>query len=239
MNNNYCGDETPFPEPFGPEYVRPRQIQMACPDCRCCTAQLCARGRTSVLECVGHAGDTDKEQVRGCPCSAETAEGSLSWRAAKIRAVNHALGRPLGTHAENTLRDLAAGQAVPGGRDQVRHLVLWRYAHVADGRASITELGHAYLAGRDEPRLATFVHVQSVDEEARTANVVVIGWSLEHEVTVPMDQLTNATALTPQALVGRRLEAMANCGATRADDVVLTGVVLPADAPADWSDGAE
>lgn len=62
----HADDEAPFPEPFGPLYVRPEGAP--CPHCDCCTARLCATARDSGLTCVAHSDDP--KRVRGCPCTA-------------------------------------------------------------------------------------------------------------------------------------------------------------------------
>lgn len=73
-------DDDYFPEPFGPEYVRPAPA--GCPNCRCCTARLCEQAKnvtgftqpdlagTQGIPCEYVAGHQDRELVRGCPCTA-------------------------------------------------------------------------------------------------------------------------------------------------------------------------
>uniref|UniRef100_UPI003F49B3D6 hypothetical protein n=1 Tax=Nonomuraea sp. CA-251285 TaxID=3240002 RepID=UPI003F49B3D6 len=61
--------EYAIPEPFGPIYERPANPD--CPDCDCCTAVLCERGRSSLWGCL-LADNTDPElrkRLAECPCS--------------------------------------------------------------------------------------------------------------------------------------------------------------------------
>lgn len=209
-------------ETFGPELVRPAQKE--CPACGCCSAQLCERGRDSVMECVGLTPTVDRHVVQGCPCSGEMTRGTAAWRAGRIRSTLQALVMPLAPEVERELRVVASGLAAGSAYGLAPQLLACRY--IADGgeRPVVTELGRAYLAARDEPRTTTAVHVELVDVRARTARVIVVGWSLDEAVTVLMDQLTAATGLRPAELPGRFLEAEANCETAAADDVVLSAV---------------
>lgn len=60
-------DEAPFPEPFGPEYVAPEPAP--CPNCKCCTARLCARAENAHTTCALTAVGDDVAIVKGCPCT--------------------------------------------------------------------------------------------------------------------------------------------------------------------------
>ncbi|MFJ6561999.1 hypothetical protein ACIQMV_19485 [Streptomyces sp. NPDC091412] len=218
--------DEPFHEPFGPQYVRPPQGP--CPNCPCCTAALCERGRASVLECAGHAGDEHKATVRHCPCSAESTRGTLAWRAAMIRAVTAGTEKPLLPDAEALLRSLAAGEPLTDPAGLLPQLTVRRYAAFEECRPVVTEFGRAYLAARTEPRTATPVVVHDVDQKARTARVVVVAYSTETPVTVPMDQLaTGYTGLTADRLPGKVLHAEVNTQVDDPDDIVLTRVRNP------------
>ncbi|MFC8723670.1 hypothetical protein [Streptomyces bacillaris] len=226
-------------ETFEPERVRPAQPD--CPDCLCCTANLCAKGRTTILECFGLTSEDTRGTVRGCPCSSEETRGTAAWRAGRLRVAMHATGdRPLIGIEEKALRATAAGADVTEYAEHITALSLRRYVAFEDNRPGITELGAAYLAARDEPRALTPVQVETVDPAARTARVIVVGWSLDQGVTVLLDQLTAATGLVPTELPGRVLEARANCRAGVADDVVLTDIrVMPPVVPAEASELGE
>ncbi|MFF4412149.1 hypothetical protein ACFYY8_06420 [Streptosporangium sp. NPDC001559] len=80
----------PFPldDPDDHQWVRPAPAD--CPDCDCCTAQLCEQGRVNSFGCVMVAQPADKERVHGCPCSAETTPGTTAYAAAQVRAAKRA-----------------------------------------------------------------------------------------------------------------------------------------------------
>lgn len=220
-------------ETFGPEHVRP--VQMDCPNCSCCTANLCARGATSILECFGLTSEDTRSTVRGCPCSSEETRGTVAWRAGQLRVTMHATtDRPLAVDVEAALRVVAAGEDVAEYAEQMTPLSLRRYVGFEESRPVITELGARYLKARDEHRVATPVQVETVDVATRTARVIVVGWSLTDGVTVLLDQLISATKLTAEELPGLLLEAVANCGAGAADDLVLTDVTLASPLPPGW-----
>ncbi|MBT2492326.1 hypothetical protein J7E96_28220 [Streptomyces sp. ISL-96] len=223
-------------ETFGPEYVRP--AARACSNCACCTARLCEKGATSILECLGHTASRDtRETVAGCPCSSEETRGTAAWRAGKMRATLRAELKPLPVDVEAALRAVAAGEAVAEHAEQMTPLTLFRYVGFIDSRPAITELGATYLAARDEPRFTTPVEVELVDVTTRTARVIVVGWSLTEPVTVLLDQLTSATGLKAEELPGRFLEATANCYTEHADDLVLTTISLAPPLPSSWTAG--
>lgn len=208
---------------FGPEYVRPQNPD--CPDCLCCTAALCERGRASVQRCAGHVDDGHRSTVAGCPCSAESTHGSLAWRMLRIRAVTAATEGPLPVALEAALRGVEHGTVVADG-DGV--LAAWGMVEGQEDGVRLTEYGRLFLVARTESRQSTAVLVHDVDVRARTARVVVVGRATGRALTVPMDQLANDhTGLTPQELPGVMLHAYANCGAVRDDDVVLTRVSNP------------
>lgn len=226
-------------ETFGPLYERPKSPD--CPNCSCCAAPLCERGRRSTMRCAGHTDASTMQLVSGCPCSAETTEGTHAWRAAMIRITLHATERPLRTPAALLLRALETpeGGDVEDPEDMLGMLKAYRYAGVTgDGRPVITPFGRRYLEARTEARFATPVEVVSVDPKARTATVVVVGWHLEHRVTVLLDQLVTETGLKAEELPGRFLEAEANCRAETADEVVLTKVRVAPELPDGWMDGS-
>ncbi|MGW3735206.1 hypothetical protein [Streptomyces sp. NPDC005148] len=233
-----CGHNTPgepvtLTESFEAESVRPAQTD--CPDCGCCTAALCEKGQTVIVECFGLTHEDTRDNVRGCPCSSETTHGTAAWRAGKLRVTMHATSsRPLEVDVEAALRAVAAGVDMLEHSEQLTPLTMRRYVGFVDSVPALTELGATYLAARDETRFVTPVEVETVDVKARTARVIVVGWSLTDGVTVLLDQLTSATKLKPEELPGRFLEAKADCRTKRADDVVLTDIVLAPPLPSAW-----
>ncbi|MFD9903857.1 hypothetical protein [Streptomyces sp. NPDC059063] len=210
------------PEPFGPMYVRPAQED--CPNCPCCTAPLCERGRAHIMGCVAHVDDDHASVVTGCPCSAESTRSTLAWRVAAIRAVRTALERPLAGEAEDLLRALADGGPVrdPGGI--MPQLATRRFVQFAHNRPRVSDFGRLYLEACSEPRHTTPLLVQSVDIPARTAQVIAAAWSVEKPVTVPLDQLTYDTGLVADELCGAPLEGFVNLSAAEPDMVVVTGI---------------
>jgi hypothetical protein len=232
--------EDEFPEPFEPLYVRPASKE--CPDCPCCSAALCERGRQSTMRCSGQSlrDDSLRQLVFGCPCSAETTQGTHAWRAARIRITRHATERPLRTPAALLLRVLESGEGDVEDPENVLGLLkAHKYAGVdGDGRPVITEFGRRYREARTEQRFATPVEVEAVDPKARTATGIVVGFSLERAVTVLLDQLTNDTGLKAEELPGKFLEAEANCRASSPDEIVLTKVCIAPALPDGWVDGS-
>ncbi|CAL9608845.1 hypothetical protein SUDANB1_05583 [Streptomyces sp. enrichment culture] len=223
-------------ETFGPEYVRPAPA--ACPDCACCSARLCERGRSSVHQC---GGISDKpETVKDCPCSAPTARGTHAWRLERIRAVRYAVERPLEPAEEAFLRALADGEdGVQDPAGVVKPLTVRGFLRFDEEARMlrVTEFGRTYLSARDDARFVTPVHVEAVDLENRTARVVVVGWHITEPVTVLLDQLIHETGLSPAELPGSFLEAAANCRAEDRDDLVLTAVRVAPPLPEGWMDG--
>ncbi|MFH8577196.1 hypothetical protein [Streptomyces zaomyceticus] len=220
-------------ETFGPEYVRPTQRE--CPDCPCCSVDLCEKGRTSLQECRGHTREDVRGIVADCPCSAEVTRGTAAWRAARYRVTLQATVQPIPVDVESALRAVAAGEATQQMAEQLQHLTARRYVVFVESRPVLTHLGARYLEARDEHRFRTPVQVESVDVVARTARVVVVGWHLEAGVTVLLDQLVVETKLQPSELPGKFLEADANCRAKEADDLVLTQITVAPPLPAGWT----
>lgn len=223
--NDY--DDDGMVEPFGPQSIRPAATR--CATCGCCTAELCELGRASTAACLGSVSDDHRGTVAGCPCSSETAHGSLSWRAVRIRAVTAATERPLPDPLGALLRAVAAGETVTDW-EGIRTLQARRYVD-DDGfaRPRVTEFGRLYLAALGQARQATPIIVHDVNVRARTARVVVVERTADRLVTVPMDILANGhTKLRPEQLPGATLHAHANCAAVHDDDVVLTQVRNPA-----------
>ncbi|MER7477336.1 hypothetical protein ABTX60_06735 [Streptomyces sp. NPDC126510] len=184
-----------------------------------------------MMQCHGHVQDSATvASVSACPCSAETTRGTHAWRLAQIRVVKHATQHPLPKRAEHVLRALAGHEAFQDPTDELRGLRARRYVdgEPAEGLWRITLLGRRYLAALYEPRYTSAVHVNSVDQETRTAKVVVLGWHMEREVTVLADQLAQAAELKLDELPGRYLEAKVNLRATDPDDLVLTRTQVPA-----------
>ncbi|QKW07006.1 hypothetical protein HUT18_11925 [Streptomyces sp. NA04227] len=214
-------------ETFGPEYVRPAKKD--CPNCHCCTEDLCCRGRNSLLKCVGLTPQDHKKTVYGCPCSAATTKHTAAWRAAQIRVTRLAREMPVDAAAEALLRALANGGEAQDDGTLTAQLRVRGLVQTINLLPAITELGRTYLAALDDERFTTPVEVLEVDKQARTASVVVVGWHLEKSVTVLMDQVTTDTGLDVAELSGRWLEAEANCHVSDVDRLVLTGF---RDAPA-------
>ncbi|MGO4425589.1 hypothetical protein AB4Z54_44585, partial [Streptomyces sp. MCAF7] len=211
-------------DPLGPDYVRPAQRD--CPNCRCCTEQLCERGRTSVMQCHGLTPDEHRQTVYRCPCSSPTTRGTHAWRAERIRVTRYATEHPLPPDVEVTLRTLADGGTVEDTQPLARLRAAGFALETETAGHVVTEVGRLYLAVRGDHRFVTPVEVLTVDPQARTASVVVVGWHIQEPVTVLLDQLTAHTGLDPQDLPGTFLEAEANCRAATADDVVLTRICV-------------
>lgn len=221
-------------ETFGPEYVRPES--KPCPNCQCCSARLCERGRHSAHQCRGISDHP--EVVKGCPCSAATTRGTHAWRLERIRAVRYAVERPLEAAQEVFLRGLAAGEeGVPDPTGAAWSLTVRGFLADDGGLLKVTEFGLTYLTAREETRFVTPVHVEAVDLDTRTARVVVVGWHLTEPVTVLLDQLLYETGMSVQELEGTFLEAAANCRVTDPDDLVLTAVSVAPPLAEGWMDG--
>lgn len=217
---------TQLHEPFGPEYVRPAQAP--CPNCPCCSARLCEKGRNSVMQCHGHVADSETVAiVSACPCSAETTRGTHAWRVAQTRVVKHATEQPLPKAAEHVLRALAGGESFQDPTEELRGLRARQYADGNEDAWRITHLGRRYLLALEEPRYTSAVHVNSVDVKTRTAQVVVLGWHMEREVTVLADFLAQTVGLKLADLPGRYLDAKVNLGVADPDDLVLTRIQKP------------
>lgn len=210
-------------EPFGPEYVRPPQPD--CPNCPCCSVNLCERGRSSVHECRGLTSEETREAVHGCPCSAATTPGTHAHKLAKIRVVRLATEMPLPPLVESLLRALVEGEELTGDEDGLPQLRIRGLVADVDGRPAVTDLGRFYLRARGESRFTTSVEVRAVDWKARTVEASVVCWQGQEPVTVLLDQVLAESKLPAEEVVpGLVLEALANCGAELADDLVLTDV---------------
>ncbi|QNT94847.1 hypothetical protein HEP81_04574 [Streptomyces griseofuscus] len=219
-------EEGTFHEPFGPEYVRPKQAD--CPNCPCCSAALCERGRADVSRCEGHTSDETRPTVADCPCSAETTPGTMAWHMARIRAVTAAKMKPLDAAAENLLRTVATDQPVTDEAELLPQLTLRRYVELIGGQPRLTQFGRLYLDARVQQWAATAVTVVDVDKKTRMARVVLGRRSGESTVDVPMYQLANSsTGLGADELPGVTLHAYANTAAVHDADVVLLGVSNP------------
>lgn len=220
-------------EPFGPEYLRPAQAP--CPNCPCCSARLCEKGRNSVMQCHGHVADPETVAiVSACPCSADTTRGTHAWRVAQIRVVKHATEQPLPKAAEHVLQALAGGESFEDPTEELRGLRARRYADGQEDAWRITQLGRRYLLALEEPRYTSAVYVNSVDVKTRTAKVVVLGWHMEREVTVLADFLAQAGDLKLADLPGRYLDAKVNLGVADSDDLVLTRIQIPGQLTEDY-----
>jgi hypothetical protein len=80
-------EEYPYAEPFGPLYERIDPD--ACPECTCCTRQLCEAGKLSMLGCLGRTSATDPEvrdAIAECPCD-QAPDSARSVLAARLEGV--------------------------------------------------------------------------------------------------------------------------------------------------------
>lgn len=219
----------------GPEALRPAQAE--CPNCGCCSAVLCERGRHRTTGCTYPLVEAAyADLVADCPCSAPTTRGTAAWRLDQVRIVRHAIDRPMTAASEDVLRALLDDDAVNAPGFVVTALRAWEYIAVDDGMLSITDRGRRYLTARDEPRFAAQLVVDTIDRATRTARVVLDDWR-GGPVTVLLDQLTGETDLPPSQLSGRVLRGMANITAATADDVVLTQIRVAEPLPEAWTAG--
>lgn len=222
-------------EPSAVDGLQP--AQEACPDCSCCSAALCRKGRADVLECAAHTGAGSRHTVAGCPCSAPITQGTAAWRAGMVTATLQATELPLPEPMEAVLRALAAGQTgVPDPHGFLLALRLRDFVHSrGDHRLEVTDMGRAYLAARDGERLAVRGRVLDVDAEANTARVVLDVCRPDARVTVLADQLSTLTGVDAAELPGLEVGAVANLDAERAEEIVLTGIrARPAVLPDQW-----
>ncbi|WP_405759536.1 hypothetical protein OG234_13590 [Streptomyces sp. NBC_01420] len=206
-----------------------------CPDCDCCTAALCARGRVRVHCCAGSAPAECKTTVYGCPCSSRLTRGTHAWRAERHRATVQATQDPLPPAAEAVLNRVAT-------RDLTNDLDLGMLAvlrvagfvaELADELFVLTELGAYYLTVRAGTRYPVSVEVLSVDRPTRTAQVLVGAWHADRPVTVLLDQLLVDAEMPAEQLPGLWLDAEANPDVADPDDLVLTRVRVASGMPAD------
>ncbi|MFF4900537.1 hypothetical protein [Streptomyces sp. NPDC001068] len=211
-------------EPFGVDYVPP--AQQDCPDCGCCSARLCERGRMNVHQCHGLTPEEFRATVSNCPCSSPWTRGTHAWRLDRIRATRYASEQPLAPAVEVVLRALAQGVEVSNMQALAPLRVTGFVAVNADRTVTVTEAGAFYLGMRSTPRFVTSVEVLSVDTRMRTARCLVVGWHLTEPVTVLLDQLLASTKLPVEELTRASLEAEANCRASAPDDVVLTRITV-------------
>ncbi|MER6559799.1 hypothetical protein ABT300_19095 [Streptomyces sp. NPDC001027] len=221
-----------------PEPQKLRPAQLPCPNCSCCSAVLCERGRNDIGECIAHTPADHAATVADCPCSAETTRGTHAWRAAMLRITKHATENPMAPQAQSILHALAGdAMAFEDPKGHLRTLRSLRYVTGSEPAYQITDFGRRYLAAVTEPRFTTPVEVESVDLKLRTARVVVVGWNIADPVTVLLDPIRQSTGLNPEQLIGRFLEAKANCYAQTADDIVLTRIQLAPPLPENWMTG--
>ncbi|MGA5496692.1 hypothetical protein ACPCSP_20255 [Streptomyces cinereoruber] len=218
-------------EPFGPEYVRPRQAD--CPDCGCCTAALCDRGRTSVMRCHGHVDNDHHLMVRECPCSAETTAQTAAWHMARANATRLAVERLLPADVEAMLRALADGVVPEDPANLFPQLYLRGLARVVDEVRAITEMGRVYLRARDGQRTVTRVQVVAVDEKADRAEVVIPAWRPGERVAVLGHQIVSNSGIAKDLLPGLWLEAEVNCDAAGVEELVVTQFRSPTPPPAE------
>ena len=220
-------------EAFGVDYLRP--VQSVCPYCSCCSAALCRRGRRSVLECFGHTDPVARSTVAGCPCSAPTTEGTAAWRAALTSATLQAAELPLPEPVEDMLRCLAGGQTtVPDPHGLLLALRLRGFVQTSGGLLAVTDAGRAYLAARDGERITVRGRVLDVDTSENVARIALEARP-DTRVTVLLDQLAALTGVEVGELPGLELDAVANPGAERAEEIVLTGIrARPVPLPDRW-----
>jgi hypothetical protein len=219
-------------ETFGPEYLRPAQKD--CARCGCCSADLCAKGRNSLLRCQGHTSAETRGTVADCPCSAESTRHTAAWRAAQVRVTRMAKELPVTATAEALLRSLTGRQVPHEPGEAFPELKLRGLVQLVHGMPAITPLGRTYLAARDDDRAPAAVRVVDVDKQARTARVEVPDWRPGETVIVLVDQIVSDCGLSIDALAGQSLEADANVQAEDADLLVLTGFRPAAPQPPRW-----
>ncbi|MFD3978359.1 hypothetical protein ACFWR6_07200 [Streptomyces griseus] len=207
-------------EPFEPEYVRP--AQQPCPDCACCTAALCERGRHSLQRCAGHVGDAMRATVAECVCSAASTARTAAWMLDQVRITRLAREAPIREDAMALLRDLVAGGAAEAWPDTVQQLTVRNLAEIVDEVLGVTGRGRTYLAAVDAVRKASPIRVVDVNAKRRLALVEVAEWRAGERVPVLLDQLTTDTGIPAEGLTLRWLEADANVEAATVDDLVLT-----------------
>jgi len=193
-----------------------------------------------VRECAGHVEEEDLiEAVTGCPCSAEATPGTLSWRAAMVRAVTYATQRPFRAELETLMTRVSEGSDGGDLAELLPKLTVRRYVRCTPGMPpALTDFGWAYLKARAGGRRVTDVTVRSVDVEAQTAEVIIPAFSADQPVTVPLDQILNSrTGLTVETAGTVTLYAEVNTDALRAEHVVLTRVHNPAAETAERAGG--
>lgn len=212
-------------EPFGVDYVRPEEPP--CPDCPCCTAALCRRGRVCLHGCQGLTPEVCRALVYNCPCSSRLTPGTHAWRLDRIRVTRYATEHPLAPAAEAALRALRRGEVVTDLPVLAALRVASFVAEPDDGDFVVTELGERYVTARSELRMPTVVDVLSVDRATRTAQCLVLSYSETEPVTVLLDHLAMEAERTAGEMPGMWLEAHANHRAVSADEVVLTRIVAP------------
>ncbi len=223
-------------EPFEPEYVRPEPAP--CPNCVCCAAALCERGRGSAKQCHGLTPEEYRETVYGCPCSAATTRGTYAYKLALIRVTRLATEMPLLPPVESLLRTLVDGEEVDVEAEGLALLKVRGLVDVLDDRVVLTSLGRRYLVARGEHRYRTPVEVLSVDMKARTVGAVVVGWHMTEPVTLLLDQVAAESKVPPVELVaGMFLEAEANCRTEDVEELVLTDIRVAPPLPAGWMNG--
>jgi hypothetical protein len=185
---------------------------------------------------VGHTNPEAEKTVLGCPCSAETTEGTAAWRAGMLTATVQATELPLPEPVEAMLRALAAGQGeVPDPHNLLMALQLRKFVQTRDEVLAVTDFGRAYLAARDGERKTVRAAVIHVDQADRTARVALRWCRPDHHVTVCLERLVEATGLQPAELVGTHLDVTANVYADRSAEIVLTDLTVPpAPLPESW-----
>lgn len=206
-------------EPFGVEFERPAQPD--CPDCECCSADLCALGRDRHLRCAGRTAQALRANVEHCPCSAATTPETAAWRVDQVFATRRARERPVPADVEAYLRALDRGEVWAGG-DIAR--APWEnegLTSTVEGRPVITDLGRTYLAARTDVWSVTPVRVVGVDKARRVVRVEVPAWRVGEPVTVLLSQIVGDLGVSADALP-RWVSAEANCEAPDARRLVLT-----------------
>lgn len=85
---------------------------------------------------------------------------------------------------------------------------------------------------REQRLCATPIEVINADESAGTIRIVVVGWNIDEEITVPTEQFTTDTGLTAGELVNAQwLEAAVNIYAAAVEDLKFQDITLAPDLP--------
>lgn len=98
-----------------------------------------------------------------------------------------------------------------------------------------------HAAPREHRLSATPIEVINADEIAGTICIVVVGWSIDREITIAaLAQFTAETGLTAHELVSTRwLEADVNIHAATAEDLRFQDIAIAPDLPVGFMGGVD